>query len=82
MKQLLMWLIRGYRRFISPLKRKPTCRFYPTCSAYALQAIERFGALKGGYLAFRRLIRCHPWNPGGVDKVPEEFHFSRPWERR
>ncbi len=82
MKQLLLWLIRGYRRFISPLKRQSTCRFYPTCSTYALQAIERFGALKGGYLAFRRLIRCHPWNPGGVDKVPEEFHFLRPWERR
>ncbi|HIZ56489.1 MAG TPA: membrane protein insertion efficiency factor YidD [Firmicutes bacterium] len=76
MKYLLMGLIRLYRRLLSPLK-PPCCRFYPTCSQYALQAIERFGALKGSYLAVRRLLRCHPFCPGGIDPVPEEFHIFR-----
>lgn len=76
MKRLLLLLIRGYRKLISPLKGKGSCRFYPTCSTYALEAVERFGALRGGYLALRRICRCHPWNPGGVDKVPEEFSWS------
>ncbi|WP_274651779.1 membrane protein insertion efficiency factor YidD [Paenibacillus humicola] len=61
--------IRFYRRFISPLK-PPTCRFYPTCSEYALQAIEKHGPLKGGWLAARRIARCHPFHPGGIDHVP------------
>lgn len=63
-------LLRGYQLFISPLS-PPSCRFYPSCSAYAVTALQRFGPLKGGYLAARRLLRCHPWNPGGVDHVPE-----------
>ncbi|WNS44317.1 membrane protein insertion efficiency factor YidD [Paenibacillus sp. MMS20-IR301] len=61
--------IRVYRRFISPLK-PATCRFYPTCSAYALEAIEVHGALKGSWLAARRIARCHPFHPGGLDPVP------------
>jgi len=72
MKRVLMWLIRGYRRYISPLL-PPACRFYPTCSQYALQAIDRYGALRGGFLAVRRLLKCHPFHEGGYDPVPEEI---------
>ncbi|MEO7987631.1 MAG: membrane protein insertion efficiency factor YidD [Gemmatimonadales bacterium] len=68
-RQALAALIRGYQRFISPLL-PPSCRFYPSCSQYALEAVTRHGALKGGWLAARRLARCHPFNPGGFDPVP------------
>lgn len=68
-KKTLLFLIRFYQRHISPLF-PPCCRFYPTCSAYAAQAIEKYGAAKGGWLAFRRIIRCHPFNDGGYDPVP------------
>jgi len=61
--------IRVYRKYISPLK-PATCRFYPTCSAYALEAVEVHGALKGSWLAARRIARCHPFHPGGLDPVP------------
>jgi putative membrane protein insertion efficiency factor len=63
--------IRGYRRYVSPLLPQ-SCRFTPTCSAYAITAIERYGVLRGGWLALRRIARCHPWNPGGFDPVPGE----------
>ncbi|QZN85672.1 membrane protein insertion efficiency factor YidD [Cellulomonas sp. C5510] len=66
---LLVLLIRGYQRFLSPLT-PPTCRFYPSCSAYAVIALERHGVLKGTRLAVWRILRCNPWNPGGVDDVP------------
>lgn len=65
----LIWLIRVYQILISPLT-PPSCRYYPSCSAYAVTALERFGPVKGSYLAARRLLRCHPWAPGGVDHVP------------
>ena len=70
MKRALLWLIRFYRRYISPCKR-PCCRYTPTCSQYAQTAVERFGALRGGGLAARRILRCHPWAKGGYDPVPE-----------
>lgn len=69
MKRFLLWLIRVYQKGISPLS-SPACRFIPTCSQYAAEAIERFGVFKGGYLALRRLLRCHPFHKGGYDPVP------------
>ena len=65
----LLRLIRFYSRAISPAL-PPRCRFYPTCSAYAAEAIARHGAARGGWLALRRLVKCAPWHPGGVDLVP------------
>jgi hypothetical protein len=67
--RLLSLLIAGYRYSISPLLGMH-CRFHPSCSAYALEALERHGATRGGWLAIRRLARCHPWHPGGHDPVP------------
>jgi putative membrane protein insertion efficiency factor len=61
-------IIRFYQKFISPLKGK-TCRFYPTCSQYALEAFRKYGFLKGFYLTFRRIIKCHPFHPGGYDPI-------------
>lgn len=63
-------LIRGYQRFISPLLGK-NCRFYPTCSQYTLEAVERFGFIRGAWLGARRIVRCGPWHPGGFDPVPD-----------
>lgn len=68
MKQIAILLINMYRLFISPLK-PPTCRFMPTCSDYALQAIEKYGIIRGGKMAVRRILRCHPFHPGGYDPV-------------
>jgi uncharacterized protein len=62
-------LIRGYQRFISPWL-PPSCRFHPTCSEYTYQAIQKYGLLSGCWLGVKRLLRCHPWNPGGFDPVP------------
>jgi putative membrane protein insertion efficiency factor len=67
--RVLMVLLAGYRRFISPLLG-PRCRFYPSCSAYALEAVQVHGALRGSWLAVRRLSRCHPFHRGGLDPVP------------
>jgi len=62
-------LIRFYQRWISPYT-PPSCRFYPSCSEYAAQAVERYGLVRGGWLAMRRLVRCHPFHTGGHDPVP------------
>jgi putative membrane protein insertion efficiency factor len=68
--RLLAAVIRAYQRFITPMFA-PHCRFHPTCSAYALEAITVHGAARGTLLALRRIARCHPWNAGGLDPVPE-----------
>jgi putative membrane protein insertion efficiency factor len=70
MRWFLTAIIRAYQRLISPLLG-PRCRFHPSCSQYALEAIERHGPVKGGWLALRRIARCHPLNPGGHDPVPD-----------
>ncbi len=69
MRALIRLLLRAYQLTISPLLG-PRCRFYPSCSAYALEAVDRYGSLRGGALALKRLARCHPFNPGGYDPVP------------
>jgi putative membrane protein insertion efficiency factor len=65
----VLLFLRGYKRFLSPLL-PPMCRFEPTCSVYTMQAVEKYGALRGSWLGVRRLARCHPFNPGGWDPVP------------
>ncbi|AMA73354.1 membrane protein insertion efficiency factor YidD [Aneurinibacillus thermoaerophilus] len=81
MKTVLILLIRAYQRFISPLL-PPSCRFYPSCSHYGLEAIQRFGALKGGWLTIKRLVKCHPFHPGGIDPVPEKKKKEQAGETR
>ena len=68
MKKVIIICIKFYRKFISPLKR-PSCRFYPTCSQYTLEAVEKYGALKGGFMGIKRILKCHPYNKGGYDPV-------------
>ncbi len=79
MTRILVFLIKGWRLLISPLYGQ-TCRYYPSCSTYALRAVETHGALRGGWLALRRIGRCHPWTPGGVDLVPAPSAY-RWWGR-
>lgn len=74
MKKILLLLVRFYRRILSPLK-PPCCKYYPSCSEYALQAIDMHGAVKGTLLAVWRVLRCNPWSIGGIDPVPEKFGF-------
>lgn len=69
MKMIALAMIRFYRKFISPAL-PPSCRFTPSCSLYTYEAIEKYGFLQGGWMGFRRILRCHPWNPGGYDPVP------------
>lgn len=69
MRRLLILLLRGYKRFVSPLL-PPMCRFEPTCSVYAMDAVAKYGVFHGSWLALRRLFRCHPFHPGGWDPVP------------
>lgn len=69
LKYVFIYVINFYQKFISPLKPS-CCRFYPTCSQYAKEAIDKYGVVKGSYLAVKRILRCHPFNPGGYDPVP------------
>jgi putative membrane protein insertion efficiency factor len=75
MSLALQWLIRAYQLTLSPLLG-PRCRFYPSCSQYALEAVRAHGSLQGCWLALRRLLRCHPWHAGGYDPVPERASTS------
>ncbi|MGL9760160.1 MAG: membrane protein insertion efficiency factor YidD [Symbiopectobacterium sp.] len=74
--RLLVWLIRGYQLVISPLL-KPHCRFRPTCSQYSIEAIRRFSMIKGSWLTLKRVLKCHPLNPGGDDPVPPKPNNNR-----
>lgn len=69
MRRIVVALIRFYQYAISPM-RPPTCRYFPTCSVYAVEAVEKYGAMRGGWMALRRVMRCHPWSDGGYDPVP------------
>ena len=69
MRAVALWLIRLYQNTLSRVV-PPTCRFYPSCSQYSYEAIGKYGLLKGSWLGFKRLLRCHPYNPGGYDPVP------------
>lgn len=73
MKQLMIGLIHFYQKYLSSRKPYNTCKYLPTCSEYAVQAIQKHGALKGGFLAFWRILRCNPFSKGGVDMVPEKI---------
>ncbi|WP_186577355.1 membrane protein insertion efficiency factor YidD [Aquibacillus kalidii] len=73
MRRVFILIIKFYQKVISPIK-PPTCRFYPTCSHYGLEAFQRFGAIKGLYLTVKRILKCHPFHPGGFDPVPEKSH--------
>lgn len=68
MKRVIITLLKVYQKYMSPLKGA-TCRFYPSCSAYALEAVQKYGAVKGCFLAVKRLLKCHPFHPGGYDPV-------------
>lgn len=72
-RQLITGPIWAYRYFISPFLGS-NCRYYPTCSAYALESVEKHGSIKGGWMAIKRITRCHPWHEGGVDPVPEKLN--------
>ncbi len=72
MKNIFIFLVKIYRKFISPLK-PPCCKYYPTCSSYAIDAFKKHGAFKGLLLSSWRILRCNPWSLGGIDPVPDEF---------
>ena len=75
-RKMIQAPIRLYRKFISPMKPQ-SCRFYPSCSQYALEAIDEYGALHGGWMAVKRIARCHPFHPGGYDPVPPNPRKSK-----
>ena len=72
--KVLLIPIKFYRKFISPAK-PACCKYYPTCSTYAVTALKRFGPIKGSWLAIKRIVRCNPWSLGGIDHVPDDYHY-------
>ncbi|MCD7785412.1 MAG: membrane protein insertion efficiency factor YidD [Oscillospiraceae bacterium] len=74
MKYIVIYLIKFYQKYLSKLK-PPCCRYYPTCSQYTLEAVRRFGAIRGLILGFWRILRCNPYSKGGIDYVPEKWHL-------
>lgn len=81
-QRLVVALLRFYQRAVSPLKPLPSCRFHPTCSSYAVEAVQVHGALRGLWLASGRVLRCHPWHPGGFDPVPARQDHHRRVDRQ
>jgi putative membrane protein insertion efficiency factor len=77
MKQSAIFLIRLYQMVISPFLPANSCRFFPTCSAYTIESIQKHGALKGSLLGAQRICKCHPYNDGGYDPVPEQFSLTK-----
>ena len=69
MKRILLWMIRFYRKYLSKMKRYNTCKYYPTCSEYTVQAIEKYGCIKGIYLGIKRILKCNPFSKGGYDPL-------------
>ena len=81
-QRLVLLPLRFYQRVVSPLKPLPSCRFHPTCSSYAVEAVQVHGALRGLWLASARVLRCHPWHPGGFDPVPARHDHHRRADRQ
>ena len=81
-QRLVLMPLRFYQRVVSPLKPLPSCRFHPTCSSYAVEAVQVHGALRGLWLASARILRCHPWHPGGFDPVPARHDHHRRADRQ
>lgn len=79
MRNIFLWLIRGYQFCVSPFLT-PCCRFFPSCSDYAYTAFKVHGILNGFFLTIRRLLKCHPWHSGGIDEVPKESTIPSQWE--
>jgi hypothetical protein len=74
-KNIFIFLIKIYQKIISPIFGRNKCRFYPSCSNYSIEAFNRFGLFRGLYLSLKRIIKCNPFNEGGIDKVPDKFKF-------
>lgn len=82
MKHILIFLIELYKKYISPAKLRPTCKYYPTCSQYAIDALRMHGVFVGGILALWRILRCNPFSKGGVDYVPQKIVFGKDKKRK
>jgi len=80
-KKAAVQILKGYKKYVSPHLGN-NCRFYPTCSVYTLESIKKFGVLKGTFLGTKRIFKCHPFHPGGVDHVPDKFEVKIKWTQK